>query len=274
MVLAGAGRAPGAELGHVDLVDLVEALGRAKRASTHDKPGQKPAPTTTDTPAARASSDEVEQQLHVLDGVGQARPPTCPGAPALRGQLQLRPRRRGQDHDIDRAAARSGPPSATRACCPSDAATTAARSARRCPRRTTSSTVDSRQQLPGHPGADGATADDRGLHGSMSALVSSRQPPDCGGTPPVPRTRRTAATSPARPNGDERAAHIVTDRSRHRTSMGLGSETVGLAGIEPATSPLSGVRSNRLSYSPAAARHGTARGNRPVATRFPLQGPR
>ena len=26
---------------------------------------------------------------------------------------------------------------------------------------------------------------------------------------------------------------------------------VGLAGIEPATSPLSGVRSNRLSYSPA-----------------------
>ena len=27
---------------------------------------------------------------------------------------------------------------------------------------------------------------------------------------------------------------------------------VGLAGIEPATSPLSGVRSNRLSYSPGA----------------------
>ena len=26
---------------------------------------------------------------------------------------------------------------------------------------------------------------------------------------------------------------------------------VGLAGFEPATSPLSGVRSNRLSYSPA-----------------------
>jgi hypothetical protein len=29
---------------------------------------------------------------------------------------------------------------------------------------------------------------------------------------------------------------------------------VGLAGIEPATSPLSGVRSNRLSYSPVCER--------------------
>ena len=32
-------------------------------------------------------------------------------------------------------------------------------------------------------------------------------------------------------------------------------EVVGLAGVEPATSPLSGVRSNQLSYRPMSAHH-------------------
>ncbi len=49
--------------------------------------------------------------------------------------------------------------------------------------------------------------------------------------------RRAAATA---------AATLTAARARRMNCM-----NVGLAGIEPATSPLSGVRSNRLSYSPA-----------------------
>ncbi len=37
----------------------------------------------------------------------------------------------------------------------------------------------------------------------------------------------------------------------------LTSVLVGLAGFEPATSSLSGMRSNRLSYSPAGTGEGT-----------------
>ncbi len=37
------------------------------------------------------------------------------------------------------------------------------------------------------------------------------------------------------------------------SSMCHSARDVGLAGVEPATSPLSGVRSNQLSYSPREA---------------------
>ncbi len=43
---------------------------------------------------------------------------------------------------------------------------------------------------------------------------------------------------------------------------------VGLAGIEPATSPLSGVRSNRLSYSPVDRK----RYRRALTADYPLGG--
>ena len=66
-----------------------------------------------------------------------------------------------------------------------------------------------------------------------------------------PAERRAAATRPAIPMAT-RARRIIF--------------IVGLAGIEPATSPLSGVRSNRLSYSPGAGsspyRTASERGNR------------
>ena len=40
--------------------------------------------------------------------------------------------------------------------------------------------------------------------------------------------------------------------------MRLIVRAVGLAGVEPATSPLSGVRSNQLSYSPERVPDGSA----------------
>ena len=83
--------------------------------------------------------------------------------------------------------------------------------------------------------ADGARTDDGRFHRRKSTAETSRQPPCCGGTPPRPRTLIAAATRPA----------TVRARRARRSTF-----TVGLAGIEPATSSLSGMRSNRLSYSP------------------------
>ena len=84
------------------------------------------------------------------------------------------------------------------------------------------------------PGPTTRTSSLPGDHRS-SGPDSSRQPPWRGGVPPVPRKRKAAATRPAMPRA-----------TRARRSRAI----VGLAGIEPATSPLSEVRSNRLSYSP------------------------
>ena len=42
-----------------------------------------------------------------------------------------------------------------------------------------------------------------------------------------------------------------SDEDERANSVSPGETGVGLAGIEPATSSLSGMRSNRLSYSPA-----------------------
>ena len=67
---------------------------------------------------------------------------------------------------------------------------------------------------------------------------SSRHPPVRGGATPDPRSRTAAATSAPMPMATM-ARRIIF--------------IVGLAGIEPATSPLSGVRSNQLSYSPGLA---------------------
>ena len=93
-----------------------------------------------------------------------------------------------------------------------------------------------RGELSRGAGARCTNADDDGAHQRRSGPESSRQPPSFGGLPPVPRSRSTPATIPAMPRA-----------SRARRSAFIG---VGLAGIEPATSALSVLRSNRLSYSP------------------------
>jgi hypothetical protein len=65
-------------------------------------------------------------------------------------------------------------------------------------------------QLPGGPAADGARPEDGDPH-RRSGPDSSRQPPDCGGVPPVPRRRSTAATRPMIPTAmDARRRNWIT----------------------------------------------------------------
>src|SRR5205085_6775750 len=92
-----------------------------------------------------------------------------------------------------------------------------------------------REELAGGRGPYRPDTHDDGAHQYRSDSVSSRQPPRWGLAALPPRSRTRAAATPAR---------AMANRAR-RFMM------VGLAGIEPATSPLSGVRSNRLSYSPS-----------------------
>ncbi len=123
---------------------------------------------------------------------------------------------------------------------------------------------------------------------SMSGPESSRQPPLWGGIPPDPRSRRNAAMAAPAPNASAarriawiigcvpslgRRTRVDAGRSRRNPVPTLVTrDHVGLARIELATSPLSGVRSNRLSYSPeAVARYRWAT---PFATRWPEAPPR
>jgi hypothetical protein len=94
------------------------------------------------------------------------------------------------------------------------------------------------RELPRHSTADDSRPDDgNGLRsvGHDGGRVNSRHPPRWGGTPPLPRRRKPPAT---------RAATMSAPRAR------LSIFTVGLTRIELVTSSLSGMRSNRLSYSP------------------------
>ena len=52
--------------------------------------------------------------------------------------------------------------------------------------------------------------------------------------------------------------------------MNLGSSLVGLSGLEPPTSRLSGVRSNQLSYKPLAFYSVTGNGDGEIRTLDPL----
>ena len=82
--------------------------------------------------------------------------------------------------------------------------------------------------------------------------MTSRHPPCCGATTPLVRRRRTPATIPAieiarktwRMNFTAASFRGVTHRPNGSGVM------VGLTRIELVTSSLSGMRSNRLSYSP------------------------
>src|SRR5262249_1479905 len=67
----------------------------------------------------------------------------------------------------------------------------------------------------------------------------------------------------------ERSGKLPTSErpTEHACEVGRGHR-VGLAGIEPATSSLSGMRSNRLSYSPAWAVADGSKGGKGEATRW------
>src|SRR5699024_10237068 len=57
-----------------------------------------------------------------------------------------------------------------------------------------------RRELACRTSADGAEADDPDAHQVSSSAESSCQPPRCGGVPPVPRSRSTAAIAAATPS--------------------------------------------------------------------------
>src|SRR5918996_843655 len=80
--------------------------------------------------------------------------------------------------------------------------------------------------------------------GGAPATRSPRYPLSAGGErSPRPRRRQR----PASPKGRTSSYRRPSSRPR---PWGLLSVFVGLGGLEPPTSPLSGVRSNRLSYRP------------------------
>ena len=106
------------------------------------------------------------------------------------------------------------------------------------------------EQLAGRPHGDLARAhQEHGAH-RKSGPSSSRHPPDLDGTLPLARNRTTAPATTA----------IAATSSPRRNFF-----TVGLGGIEPPTSSLSGMRSNRLSYSP---------GGRSIVPARPISGNR
>ncbi len=80
-----------------------------------------------------------------------------------------------------------------------------------------------RGQLAGGTRAAGAQTEDGDAHQRRSSGVSSRQPPRCGGVPPVPRARSTAATMPAIPRATSALRIRVTTTPRWGTAGdGLG----------------------------------------------------
>ena len=211
-------------------------------ASTQVRPGEKPAPTTIDTLCARATSrgragrgprrrrrDRYHRDpcLRVAGARGER------ASSAVRRGVRPRRRRRAGDRFVWRG--RLGFRTAERS--------------HHCVEPCLVGVADDDaldlvrgRELSGRARTDRAHADDddvqRGFNGARGrsarasrrpAEVHLRCPAPAG--PPRPRLRSPA---PSKPVGC--------------------SSSVGLAGIEPATSSLSGMRSNRLSYSPEAER--------------------
>ena len=206
---------------------------RRCRALRRESPRRRAVAATSDRPAGptnRGSSPRrrsAPRRLVVRCGRGRRacarrrrRPTSTPpkrlprGSPQPAGvRLRMTQRNDVGDREIGRTADQHG---------------TAWR-ARRC--RVEDGNVGSQSQQVGTETASGDAVadhpDDRpGRVGRRhdGGSLSSRQPPSCGGTPPLPRTRSRPATAPAR------------DRA---TKARRSAFTVGLAGIEPATFTLS-----------------------------------
>ncbi len=263
-MLAGAGGATRAGLRDVDLVDRLETTGGV--ASQHAREARREPGTDHhgDPPLGRLRI-QVQQPSHVVHGVTHRHDGLTPAHEGRRG-LDVRAGRAGQDHDVgvhglvvagqvdlgvipERLTQRDDPVTALLA-------------------QHDAFDAFGRHELAGEAGADGAESEDGESHRAADQVSSesdnSRQPPSCGGVPPVPRIRSTAATMPAMPRATNARRNIFMDDSLPaRTRQGRWTTTaaprvrrrgnVGLVGIEPTTSPLSGVRSNRLSYSPGSS---------------------
>ena len=255
MMLSGAGRAAGADLRNVNLLDLIEF--------TRTMPGE----DTTETGHESGAHDnrnaarpgfviEFEQTTDLRGLIGG-----CDHGDALThrptSHLELRTGRRGND---DHGRVIADP-----AAMPCDR--TAAKIVDKALTPFEAGIADLERvddaagaQLPGDPSTGRSSTEEQDpSHQRKSSPRSSRQPPVWGGTPPWPRTLIAAATAmPAPMATNARRIKVIrppptmppdaVSTGSHSPSHGVWC--VGLAGVEPATSPLSGVRSNQLSYSP------------------------
>ena len=230
MVALGARRSAGAGPGDVDLLDPVERRRPRARRGGSVKPGENPAPTTIGTPRSVGLGVEVEEVADVVGIVGdrhhrhaaaQQRGGRGAWAPAV-----------GEHGDVGRRR-RSGSPVAWRSPSPRAATTAAARSAG-ASATTTSTPSDTSCRAARAPTAPAPTT---------SAARSPSSPEiGAGELPPAAALGRRAAGAADPEHGGHETGEPEGDESTAQEG-----HRVGLGGIEPPTSSLSAMRSNRLS---------------------------
>ena len=233
----------------MDLVHRLEPGGRLGREHA-GQAGREPGADDERDAASLGFGAEVEQAADILDGVRHGHDRDAPGDERAR-QLDVQAGG-GGEHDhvgLDRRVVR---PSLAGGLVTEGRGDLVDARRSQVPQHDLLDRVG-RGQLTSGARPDRAETEDGDAHQVRSSGVSSRQPPRCGGVPPVPRARSTAATMPAIPRATSALRIRVTATPRYGTAGVRPRASVGLAGIEPATSPLSGVRSNRLSYSPGAS---------------------
>ena len=205
MSLPGTGRATRSGPGHVDLVDTFETGGGVRRQHTCQS-GREPGADNDVAPPPPRLGVEPEQRLHLGAVVG-GRHDVGAAFDGTLGDGPMPGWGREDDNvallERDRRVV-AHPRHVTE------------RRGRRCGARAVDVhdneiiDVSRRQQLASGSGADRADAHHDGPHYRRSGPLSSRQPPPCGGTPPLPRSRSTAATSPPIPRASNERLSAFT----------------------------------------------------------------
>ena len=269
---------PGSGLGNGDLCDLVETISSMARQDT----GQAGGHTRTDDDGdARGPGCcvEPEEVTNIFQGVAE-RHHTGPASHRFGSNHTVSARGRGQNQHAGLAQHLLGSSMSDHSDAGSNAKGDRSLDCFGVDVMDMHDTAGRFEQRTEHMGARGPDPDDGHIvlltivteedvvgH-RKSVPVTSRQPSVCGGTPPVPRIRNRAATIPVidsaattrrtnmnmsatvarkrKQTSPEGPACSCTNSSLERSK----TVPVGLTRIELVTSPLSGVRSNRLSYSP------------------------
>ena len=233
MVDQGAGRPTGPGLGHVDLLDALEPgapVGGQEAAEARSEAG----PDGHGYPRPARCTSQGQHRDRLCQSVShQHRRPS--GLDRCLHRLELGTPGGRDDHGIGLDGGWEGmvfedDPFSERAANPCQTVS------RRVAEHDRVHRVGC-EQLACNAGTDRTGTQDGHPHQRSFGPERTLHPPDRRAVPAPPRRRSTPATA---------ADTETAARARLITCM-----DVGLAGIEPATSPLSGVRSNRLSYSPA-----------------------
>ena len=186
-------------------------------------PGQKPAPTTIETLCASRHRVELEQSPYLVDVVGHGHHRDA-GLCIPAGEGGVRRARTGEESHRDVRVdtgrqvvrCRRARPWRCRAIAPPCRPSLRRDRRRRCAR------LRQRTRVAARARADRSHAHDRDVQRVFNAdrgRSSSRQPPSCGGTPPLPRTRRIAAITAATPSAiNARRMLFTSGASWNRTS--------------------------------------------------------